>query len=73
VLLACECDARGRTGLEDRPYPQRARLLAALAAARSVDSGAAATAAAAGGKRGGDIGAAVHAKRVEAIERALPA
>ncbi|MDH4393441.1 MAG: multifunctional CCA addition/repair protein, partial [Aquabacterium sp.] len=33
ALLACECDARGRTGLEDRPYPQRARLAAALAAA----------------------------------------
>ena len=73
VLLACECDARGRTGLEDRPYPQRGRLLAALAAARTVDSGAAASAAAAGGKRGGDIGAAVHAKRVEAIANALPA
>jgi tRNA nucleotidyltransferase (CCA-adding enzyme) len=22
LLLACECDARGRTGLEDKPYPQ---------------------------------------------------
>jgi tRNA nucleotidyltransferase (CCA-adding enzyme) len=31
VLLACECDARGRLGLEDKPYPQRERLLAALA------------------------------------------
>eukprot|EP01031_Cornospumella_fuschlensis_P045808 gene45808-56066_t len=26
LLLACECDARGRLGLEDRDYPQRARL-----------------------------------------------
>ena len=32
VLLACECDARGRLGLEERPYPQRPRLLAALEA-----------------------------------------
>jgi tRNA nucleotidyltransferase (CCA-adding enzyme) len=36
VLLACECDARGRLGLEERPYPQRPRLLAALTVARSV-------------------------------------
>jgi len=71
VLLACECDARGRTGLEDRPYPQREQLRAALAAARTVDSGAIATAAASGGKRGGDIGAAVHAARVRAVEAAL--
>src|SRR5690606_12239724 len=36
-LTACEADARGRTGLEDRPYPQAARLRGALAAARAVD------------------------------------
>jgi tRNA nucleotidyltransferase (CCA-adding enzyme) len=40
VLLACECDARGRLGLEENPYPQRERLLQALAAARSVDTAA---------------------------------
>lgn len=39
VLLACECDARGRLGHEERPYPQAARLLAALAAAQSVAAG----------------------------------
>ncbi|MET0517487.1 MAG: multifunctional CCA addition/repair protein, partial [Burkholderiaceae bacterium] len=26
LLWACECDARGRLGLEERPYPQRERL-----------------------------------------------
>lgn len=36
VLLACECDARGRLGFADRPYPQAARLLGALHAAQSV-------------------------------------
>ncbi len=36
VLWACECDARGRLGFEERPYPQRAHLRAALAAAQSV-------------------------------------
>lgn len=36
VLLACECDARGRLGFGDRPYPQAARLLGALRAAQTV-------------------------------------
>jgi len=35
-LLACECDARGRTGLESRPYPQRDYLLRARDAAAAV-------------------------------------
>ena len=37
-LLACEADARGRKGLEDRPYPQGDLLRAALRAARSVEA-----------------------------------
>jgi tRNA nucleotidyltransferase (CCA-adding enzyme) len=36
VLLACECDARGRLGFEDSPYPQRQRLLQSLQAAQAV-------------------------------------
>ena len=36
LLLACEADARGRTGLEDRDYPQRAMFAAALDAALKV-------------------------------------
>jgi tRNA nucleotidyltransferase (CCA-adding enzyme) len=39
VLLACECDARGRLGFGEQAYPQRARLQGALQAAQSVDSG----------------------------------
>ena len=35
-LLACEADARGRSGLEDRPYPQAGVLRTALDAARRV-------------------------------------
>lgn len=35
-LEACECDARGRAGLEQRDYPQRARLEAMHAAAMNV-------------------------------------
>ena len=52
VLLACECDARGRLGLEEKPYPQRARLLAALAAAQAVATHEIAAAGAAGADRG---------------------
>lgn len=36
ALIACEADSRGRTGLEEGPYPQRDRLLAAHAAAAAV-------------------------------------
>lgn len=36
ILLACEADARGRLGLENRAYPQRQFWQAALAALRSV-------------------------------------
>jgi tRNA nucleotidyltransferase (CCA-adding enzyme) len=36
ALLACEADSRGRTGLENRPYPQRRYLLAAAAAAAAI-------------------------------------
>jgi tRNA nucleotidyltransferase (CCA-adding enzyme) len=39
-LLACECDARGRTGFEDAPFPQADYLRRALAAAAAVDAGA---------------------------------
>ncbi len=35
-LLSCEADSRGRTGLEDRDYPQRAYLAGMLAAANEL-------------------------------------
>jgi tRNA nucleotidyltransferase (CCA-adding enzyme) len=40
LLQACESDARGRLGFGDRPYPQAARMAAALKAATAVDAGA---------------------------------
>lgn len=73
ALLACECDARGRLGFEDRPYPQRERLLQALAAAQSVDTATVAAQAAERGAQGKAIGAAVHAARVAAVAQLLPA
>src|ERR1700716_2495135 len=36
ALLACEADSRGRTGLENVPYPQRAYLQAARDAAAAI-------------------------------------
>lgn len=39
-LLACEADARGRTGLELDPYPQGPYLSAVLAAAAAIDASA---------------------------------
>jgi len=71
ALLACECDARGRTGFEDRPYPQRERLAGALAAALAADAAGAARAAAERGLTGPAVGEAVRAVRQQAIELAL--
>jgi tRNA nucleotidyltransferase (CCA-adding enzyme) len=71
VLLACECDARGRLGLENTPYPQRPRLLAALAAARAVATEPIAREAQASGAAGPQIGEAVARARVAAVAAAL--
>ena len=69
LLLACECDARGRLGLQQRDYPQRQRLLQALAFARGVDTAAVAQRFAALGQAGPQIGEAIHAARVEALRQ----
>ena len=74
MLLASECDFRGRGGDGDdfraRPYPQGPHLQAALAAARAVNAGEVA------GRYAGQperIKEAVHAARVRAVKAALPA
>ena len=67
AMLACECDARGRTGREDEPYPQRARLSAALRAVLAVDATAAAARAVAQGAQGPAIGEAVRQARLAAL------
>ena len=67
ALLACECDARGRSGLEERPYPQRERLTAALHAVLAVDATAAAAQAVARGAQGPAIGEAVRRARLAAL------
>ena len=72
VLLACECDARGRLGLEDSPYPQRTRLLEALAAAQAVQTQPLALNAQAAGQDGRKIGEVIHQARVKAVQDARP-
>lgn len=73
ALLACECDARGRTGLQAQPYPQRLRLQAALDAALAVNTAPIAQAAAQQGLQGKAIGEAVTAARTQAVAQALAA
>ncbi|MCG2591365.1 multifunctional CCA addition/repair protein [Ramlibacter sp. XY19] len=73
VLLACECDARGRLGLEERAYPQRDRLLFVLAAARSVDTAVLAAQAREQGSSGEEIGARIHKVRTEVVADRLRA
>jgi len=67
VLLACECDARGRLGKEDEPYPQRERLSGALKAARAVDTGTVAAQAAEQGRQGPAIAEAIRRARQDAV------
>ena len=67
ILLACECDARGRLGLEEKPYPQRPRLMAALAAAQSVSTHEIAIEAQQRRLEGPRIGEMIHKARVHAV------
>ena len=69
ILLACECDARGRLGLEQSAYPQRPRLLAALAVAQAVATDAVAADALAAGQSGPQIGEWIHKARVAAVKQ----
>jgi tRNA nucleotidyltransferase (CCA-adding enzyme) len=68
VLLACECDARGRLGRDDAPYPSRRLLLAALRAVQAVDAAAIAADLTARGVSGPAVGDAIRAVRVHALE-----
>ena len=71
IVLACECDARGRGGLAESPYPQARRLLTALSAAQAVATNSIASHAMATGISGQKIGELIHAARVEAVRARL--
>jgi tRNA nucleotidyltransferase (CCA-adding enzyme) len=66
-LRACESDSRGRTGLENKPFPEAENLLSVLKAAMSVDTGTIAQQ----HNEPEKIKAAVYEARVEAVKAAL--
>ena len=68
-LLACEADARGRLGLEERPYPQADYLRQALATAVTVSAADFADQ----GLQGKAIGEAIAAERIRLLESLRPA
>ena len=65
LLLACEADARGRTGLEERDYPQADYMRGAYQAADGVDIGDLKD----GELSGAEIGKTIAKRRLQAIER----
>ncbi|WP_031437122.1 multifunctional CCA addition/repair protein [Methylobacter tundripaludum] len=68
-LLACEADARGRTGLENIAYPQAALLSGAARAAASVDTSAILN----GELKGAHIGEAIRRLRIKAVAEFIKA
>ena len=73
VLQACEADARGRLGMEDRDYPQAARLALALQAALGVHTADIAAQAAREGLQGAQIGQRIESARVAAVNASFSA
>jgi tRNA nucleotidyltransferase (CCA-adding enzyme) len=63
-LLVCEADARGRTGLENRDYPQANYLRGAFDVASGVDAASIATK-----NQGADIATAIRKARVSAVDK----
>jgi len=62
-ILACEADAKGRTGFENSPYPQADLLIGAARAAASVDTSAILN----GELKGAQIGEAIRRLRIKAV------
>lgn len=62
-LLACEADAKGRTGFENAPYPQAGLLSGAAKAAAAVDTSAIVN----GELKGQQIGEAIRRLRIKAV------
>ena len=71
VLLACECDARGRMGFADSAYPQRPRLQAVLDTVLGVATDSIAAHALSTGVTGVKVGQMIHAARVAAVAQTL--
>ncbi len=71
VLLACECDARGRMGFADAPYPQRPRLQAVLNVVLGVATNSIAAHALEMGVTGLKVGQMIQTARVAAVAQSL--
>jgi len=71
ILLACECDARGRLHHHDTPYPQRPGLLRVLALMQQVDTRALAAQAQTDGLSGERVGRLIEQARVAAVQAGL--
>jgi len=68
MLKASECDHRGRTGFDDKPFPQAAYLAGALRAARDIDAGVIAQGVqACASPRAQTIQDAIHAARSDKV------
>ncbi len=63
-LLACEADFRGRTGFEERPYPQADILRKALAVCETISVKAIVAA----GYHGPQVGEEIHRQRVSRVK-----
>jgi len=70
VLLACECDARGRLGLSEQPYDPARRLADALRTVLAVDTARVSAQALAAGLSGPAVGEAIAAARLGALQEA---
>jgi len=71
LLQACACDATGRLGFEQAPYPQAGRLARALALAQGADIRAAVALAQSRGEQGPAIARAIARVRVQALASGL--
>lgn len=66
-LIVCKADAKGRTGLEDQPYPQTDYIWQLLQQANNIDT----KAISASGISGPEIGQAIESARIDAISKAI--
>jgi len=66
-LLACEADAKGRTGFEHVPYPQAEMIKLAVKAATSVDTSAVLNSE----LQGVEIGTAIRRLRIKAVAEVI--
>jgi tRNA nucleotidyltransferase (CCA-adding enzyme) len=71
IVLACECDARGRLHHFEAPYPQRQRLLDILGVAQAIDTKTIAAKAMATGATGQKVGELIHQARVSAVHSSV--